>query len=176
MLSIFFTVVLALMYFRSFNFGIDFLGGAVIEVRFNEEFELAKLRSFLNELNVGEIVIQTIGGHDGDDLSIKIAGKSDNNELTKNVELVKKYLQSESKTIEIRKTDFVGPQVGSAFINSSAWALSLSFIMISAYIALRFEWQFGVGLMITLLHDIIISLGFMSLTWLEFNLSILRLC
>jgi preprotein translocase subunit SecF len=89
-----------------------------------------------------------------------------------NIALIKKALEENfSYTFDYRKVDFVGPQVGQQMIMSGIMAMVLSFIAIMLYIWVRFEWQFGVGVLIALVHDVIISLGFMSVTKYDFNLS-----
>ena len=152
-----------------FNFGIDFAGGISIELRINQAPDLAKMRTVLNELNIGEIVLQNFGSDK--DISIR-AGISSEENLMHNIELIKSTLkQNFPYEIEYRKVDFVGPQVGNQMIKSGIMAMLLSFLSIMVYIWIRFEWQFGIGVLAALVHDAVLSLGFLSATKLDFNLS-----
>lgn len=152
-----------------FNFGIDFAGGISMELRINQTPDLAKMRMILNELNIGEIVLQNFGSDK--DISIR-AGISSEENLMHNIELIKSALkQNFPYEIEYRKVDFVGPQVGNQMIQSGIMAMLLSFLSIMFYIWIRFEWQFGIGVLAALIHDAVLSLGFLSVTKLDFNLS-----
>lgn len=152
-----------------FNFGIDFAGGISMELRINQTPDLAKMRMVLNELNIGEIVLQNFGSDK--DISIR-AGISSEENLMHNIELIKSVLkQNFTYEIEYRKVDFVGPQVSNQMIKSGIMAMFLSFLSIMIYIWIRFEWQFGIGVLAALVHDTVLSLGFLSATKLDFNLS-----
>lgn len=152
-----------------FNFGIDFAGGISMELRINQAPDLAKMRTVLNELNIGEIVLQNFGSDK--DISIR-AGISSEENLMHNIEVIKSTLkQNFPYEIEYRKVDFVGPQVGNQMIKSGIMAMLLSFLSIMVYIWIRFEWQFGIGVLAALVHDAVLSLGFLSATKLDFNLS-----
>ncbi len=152
-----------------FNFGIDFVGGISMEVRASEEPDLTKMREVLGAIGIGEVVLQNFGT--SRDLSIRVGVSSEEN-LMGNIALIKKALEENfSYKFDYRKVDFVGPQVGQQMIMSGVMAMVLSFIAIMLYIWVRFEWQFGVGVLIALVHDVIISLGFMSVTKYDFNLS-----
>ena len=152
-----------------FNFGIDFAGGISMELRINQTPDLAKMRMILNELNIGEIVLQNFGSDK--DISIR-AGISSEENLMHNIELIKSALKKNFPyEIEYRKVDFVGPQVGNQMIQSGIMAMLLSFLSIMVYIWIRFEWQFGIGVLAALIHDAVLSLGFLSVTKLDFNLS-----
>ncbi|MGI4775679.1 MAG: protein translocase subunit SecF, partial [Janthinobacterium lividum] len=169
-LSIALTVIsLALIGIYKFNFGIDFAGGISIEARTNQVPDLAKMREVLTDLNIGEVVLQNFGSPY--DLSIRV-GSSNEDNLMKNIESIKNCLRSNFEyDIDYRKVDFVGPQVGSQLIKSGILAMVFSFIAIMAYVWVRFEWYFGLGVLVALIHDAILSLGFMSITRFDFNLS-----
>jgi len=152
-----------------FNFGIDFVGGIVIEVKTEILPDLPKMREALNNLNIGEVMLQNFGSPF--DLSIRVGSNSEEN-LMKNIDLIKQTLQDTfPQKFDYRKVDFVGPQVGAQLIKSGILALLWSFIAIMIYIWVRFEWYFGFGIIIALLHDVILSLGFLSISRLDFNLS-----
>ncbi len=167
--ALLFVVSLAWISVNQFNFGIDFKGGIAIEVRLNQKPDLGRMRDLLNDLDIGEIVLQNFGTDK--DISIR-AGVSSEENLMQNIELIKKTLKDNLPyEFEYRKVDFVGPQVGNQMINAGAMAMILAFLAIMMYIWVRFEWQFALGVLVALIHDTVLSLGFMSLTNLDFNLS-----
>ncbi|MFP3018778.1 MAG: protein translocase subunit SecF [Candidatus Tisiphia sp.] len=152
-----------------FNFGIDFAGGIVIEVRLDQDPDLTKMREVLNNLKIGEVVLQNFGNQH--DLSIRVGSNSEDT-LMQNIDLIKSTLKNQFPyKFEYRKVDFVDPQVGTQLIKSGITALILSFLAIMVYTWVRFEWYFGLGILVALLHDAILSLGFMSVMRLDFNLS-----
>lgn len=173
--SYFFSILLVVsslicLFTLKLNFGIDFSGGITIELRTEKALDLARIRTVLNDLEIGEISLYNIGSQK--DIAIRVAGDLSEENLMKNIDLIKQTLANNfDDKISYRKTDFVGPQVGAQLINSGATAVFLSFLSIMLYIWFRFEWQFGVGILISLVHDVIISLGFMSVSDLDFNLS-----
>ncbi len=153
----------------NFNFGIDFRGGIGIEIRATHSPDLSQMRSVLSKLNLGEVSIQHFGS--AHDIAIKVAVSKDQ-DLTKHIENIKHALSSNFPgELEYRSINMVGPQVGKQLINSGITATLLSFLAIMAYIWLRFEWYFGLGVLTALMHDVVLSLGFMSFMQLDFNLS-----
>lgn len=153
----------------NFNFGIDFIGGISMEVRTDKEPDLSEMREVLGSLDIGEVVLQNFGT--SRDLSIRVGVSSEEN-LMENIDLIKRSLESKFPyKFEYRKVDFVGPQVGEQMIRSGMMAMVLAFAAIMLYIWVRFEWHFGLGVLLALIHDVILSLGFMSITDYDFNLS-----
>ncbi|MDF2965186.1 MAG: secF [Rickettsiaceae bacterium] len=152
------------------NLGIDFAGGIVIEARTSEPADLSRMRSILTDLKIGEVSLQNFGSDK--DISLRIGGGATEEQLMKNIEIIKETLKKNfNLKIEYRKIDFVGPQVGEQLIKAGIQAMLLAFLAIMIYIWIRFEWQYGIGILIALAHDVIVSLGFMSITQLDFNLS-----
>jgi len=177
-LSIIVTIAsLALVFFKGLNFGIDFSGGVLIEVKI-EKTNIAALRDIFSKSNLKEVQIQNV---DGDNFLIRVAKSEDN--LKKNLsgdfslsqsELIDKIqaiLNKNFTDIDYRKIDYVGPQIGAELISKGFLALILSFVFIMIYVWLRFDWQFGVGGIFALVHDAIMVVGFYSLTGIEFNLT-----
>lgn len=146
------------------NFGIDFKGGTVIEAKLEKQPELTPLYDSLNKLQIGEIHIQNL---DEKNIMIKCGNSNDQN-ISFIKESLNKYFDNK---IEYSKVEFVGPQVGEALIKDGIMAMLFSFAGIMAYIAFRFEWQYGVGIIFALIHDTLFTLGFMSITQLEFDLT-----
>jgi preprotein translocase subunit SecF len=170
MLSIILTIAsfVALFAFK-LNFGIDFAGGIVIEARTSEPADLSKMRSLLTDLKIGEVSLQNFGSDK--DISLRIGGGATEEQLMQHIETIKESLKKNfTYEIEYRKIDFVGPQVGSQLIKGGIQAVLLAFLAIMMYIWIRFEWQYGIGILIALVHDVILSMGFMSITQLDFNL------
>lgn len=157
------------IFVKGFNFGIDFIGGVSMEVRTNKEPDLHKMRELLGGLNIGEVVIQNFGS--SRDLSIRV-GVDNKKEAAFYIDLIKENLNNNfDYEPEYRKVDFVGPQIGNQMIRDGAMALILAFAAIMCYVWIRFEWQFSLGVLVALVHDVIITLGFMSLMQYDFNLS-----
>lgn len=156
---------------RGFNYGIDFSGGILIEARMEQAPDLGKMRDTLSHLHLGDIALQNFGT--SRDVMLRIGSQEDGEQnQMKLVEKIKATLAKEyGAGIEYRKIDFVGPQVGDELIWSGGLAMVLAFAAIMAYVWARFEWQYGVGALLALLHDAILTLGFMSVTQLEFNLT-----
>ncbi|MFM2200544.1 MAG: preprotein translocase subunit SecF [Pseudomonadota bacterium] len=156
---------IVLVIFRGLNFGIDFAGGILIEVRIKEQVDISEMRKAITEV-VKDAQIQNV---DQQDYLIRVAKSSqDQTVIIKNIQ---NLLQSKYSDVEYRKLDYVGPQVGRELIFKGIMALLLSFIFIMIYIWVRFDWQFGIGGIFALIHDAFLTLGFFAVTQLEFNLT-----
>lgn len=156
---------------RGLNFGIDFTGGIVIEFRTEQAASLETIRGIVNDLDVGDVSVQTFGQPNDILLRVGIAGNTPE-ETQATIIAIKNVLTQElGEGIDFRKTDYVGPQVGEELVTSGSLALGLAFLAISLYIWLRFEWQFSAGALLALIHDVIITLGFISFLNLEFDLA-----
>ena len=162
LLSIFF------IFLKGLNYGIDFKGGTLIELRSNN-IEVSSIRDVLKNMNLGDINVKKFG-QEGDYL-IKIEQMGDNNKL---IPKIKKNL-SDNLTSEVnfRRVENVGPKVSAELLQSGIIAISLSLAAMLFYIWIRFEWQFSIGSIIALFHDVIITLGIFSILSLEINLSII---
>ena len=150
---------------KGLNLGIDFSGGILIEAQFQDKVELAQLRELLNQKDIGEVTLQNF-----DDKNFMIKA-SPNKNLDQNqiIQQIKTTLENNFANIQYRKIDSVGPQIGGELIKNGLLALILSFVIIMIYIWIRFDWQFGIGAIASLVHDAIMVLGFFALTGLEFN-------
>ena len=166
--SILFFLSLALVFFKGLNLGIDFTGGSLIEARFKENIDLSNLRIQMNKLNLGEIQLQTIGSEN--EIVIRVQEKKSNeNKQTETIQIIKNSLSD--KSIEYRRTEFVGPKVGGELVKAGILAIIFSLFGILIYIWLRFQWNFALGAIIALIHDVILTLGFFSIFQFEFNLA-----
>ena len=154
--------------FKGLNYGIDFKGGTLIEVRSNN-IETSSIRDVLKNMNLGDINVKKFG-QEGDYL-IKVEQMGDNNKLIP--EIKKNLSDNLSSEINFRRVENVGPKVSAELLQSGIIAISLSLAAMLFYIWVRFEWQFSIGSIIALFHDVIITLGIFSLLSLEINLSII---
>lgn len=154
------------------NFGIDFVGGTMIEIRVPDEApDLSAMRTKLNELELGAVSIQEFG--QPDDLLIRMGEQEGGATAQKEaVDKVKAALsEAYPEGVEYRRTEFVGPQVGEELKKQGLYAILFSLLGILAYIWFRFEWQFGIAAVAALAHDTIATVGLFALTQMEFNLS-----
>lgn len=154
-------VSIILLFTMKLNFGIDFVGGTNIEISSIKPIDNIALSKRLKSLDIGEVTIQNFSNSEA---AIKIS-------TIGNTQQIQDIIQEVVTAPEYKKIEVVGPQVGKYMINSGIKAVVLCFAAIMAYIWFRFEWQFSLGIIIALAHDLILSLGFMSLTRLDFNLS-----
>jgi preprotein translocase subunit SecF len=155
--------------FKGLNYGIDFKGGTLIELRSNNT-DASSIRFILNNMDLGDVNVKKFG-KEGDYL-IKVEQKENNSNQI--IPLIKKKLADNLNTdINFRRVENVGPKVSAELLQSGVIAISLSLAAMLFYIWIRFEWQFSVGSIIALFHDVVITLGIFSILSLEINLSII---
>lgn len=161
---------MALTVQNGLNFGIDFTGGTLIEIRVGTAPDLSDLRSELNGLGLGAISIQEFG--QPDDLLIRMPEQPGGAEAqAEALQTLRDALDNRFPEVDYRRTEFVGPQVGEELKLQGMYAVLFSLVGILAYVWFRFEWQFGVASIVALAHDAIATIGLFALTQLEFNLS-----
>ena len=153
---------------KGLNYGIDFKGGTLIELRTEKSIQASLIRESLNSMNLGDVNVKRFG-KDGDYL-IKVEQKNNNNLIP---EIKKTLVDNLNTEVDFRRVENVGPKVSSELLESSIIAISLALVAMLFYIWVRFEWQFSVGSIIALFHDVVITLGIFSLLSLEINLSII---
>ena len=163
-----FLLSIILISFKGLNYGIDFKGGTLIELR-SDNVEASSIRDILKNMNLGDVNVKKFG-KEGDFL-IKVEQKGDNNKLIP--EIKQKLSESLNTEVNFRRVENVGPKVSAELLQSGIIAISLSLAAMLFYIWLRFEWQFSIGSIIALFHDVIITIGIFSLLSLEINLSII---
>ncbi len=159
-----------LIFFKGLNFGIDFKGGTLMEVRIiSENITISDVRSSFSRMNLGDLNVKEFGKK-GDYL-IKFEKKTlDNSDNLKNIKQnFKNDIQSD---VNFRRIENVGPKVSAELLNSGLMAIALSLGAMLFYIWVRFEWQFSIGSIVAIFHDVIITIGLFSLLSLEINLSI----
>ena len=161
-------VSLILLVFKGLNFGIDFKGGTLIELRSSDnKINVSSLRENLTNMDLGDVSVKKFGNDQ--DYLVKFENKKNNvvEEIKSNLEL------SFGNNFDFRRVENVGPKVSEELLKSGIIAISLSLAIMLIYIWIRFEWQFSLGAIIALFHDVIITLGLFSLLNLEINLSII---
>jgi len=161
---------IALLVFKGLNYGVDFKGGTLIELRSTDkQITISKLRqSFLN-MNLGDVNVKEFGKNN--DFLIKFEKKESNNSNLIS-EVKESLIKSIGSGFSFRRVENVGPKVSAELLNSGIIAIALSLAAMLFYIWIRFEWQFSLGAICALLHDVILTLGIFSLFSLEINLSI----
>ena len=153
---------------QGLNFGIDFRGGILIEIKTDGPADIAQLRASVGSLDLGEVQVQEFGAPD--DVLIRVQQQDGAEaEQLQAINIIKDALGDQ--VVEYRRTEFVGPTVGAELISSAIWAVVLAIGAILIYIWFRFEWQFGVGAVIALTHDVLTTIGLFAITQLEFNLA-----
>ena len=161
---------LILIFFKGLNFGIDFKGGTLIELRVDSKIiGIADIRSSFSNINLGDLNVKQFG-KEGDYL-IKFEKKNfdDKNNIKTIKENVKNKLQTD---VNFRRVENVGPKVSAELLNSGLLAIALALGAMLFYIWVRFEWQFSLGSILAIFHDVLITIGLFSLLSLEINLSI----
>ena len=165
-------VIISLIFliFKGLNFGIDFKGGTLIELRSSDnKINVSSLRDNLNQMDLGDVSVKKFGNDQ--DYLIKFENKDN---IINIVEEIKSNLdKSFSNNFDFRRVENVGPKVSAELLKSGIIAISVSLALMLIYIWIRFEWQFSLGAILALFHDVIITLGIFSLLNLEINLSII---
>lgn len=153
---------------KGFNFGIDFSGGILMEIKSPEVINVENLRNQLNAIDVDDLNLQAIG-EEGNEIVIRAQAKDLNEKAQMGI--INKIKETLGNKYEYRRIDLVGPQVGGELKKDGIIASVLAVLAISAYVWFRFEWQFALGTIIGLVHDIIITCGLLSFFGLDFSLT-----
>jgi len=152
---------------KGLNYGIDFKGGIMLEIRTEQAADLAAMRTTLGGLGLGEVALQEFG--QVTDVLIRVQ-RQDGGEKAQQA-AVAKIKEALGAGVEYRRTEFVGPKVSEELFIDGLMAVGLAILAILVYIWFRFEWQFGLGAVVALTHDVISTVGIFALMGLEFNLS-----
>lgn len=154
--------------FKGFNYGIDFSGGVLIELKSETSINPDEMRAKLAKLDLDEVTLQTIG-ENGDELMLRVQGDGSDEESQRL--MVSKIRQALGSGYEYRRVETVGPQVGDELKRNGLLASVVAIIAISAYIWFRFEWQFALGALIGLFNDLLVTCGLLSLFNFDFSLT-----
>ena len=166
---IFFISILFII-FKGLNYGIDFKGGTLLEIQVSDKnIKIKEIRSVLKNLNLGDVSVKNFGNKNNFLIKIEenFASKS-----SKIADLKKEINKNLNTEVNYRRVENVGPKVSSELLEAGIIAISLSLLAMLFYIWVRFEWQFSIGSIVALFHDVIITLGIFSLLSIEINLSI----
>ncbi len=156
---------------RGLNLGIDFLGGILIEVQTSGPADIGRMRSVLGDIGLGEVALQEFGAPD--DVLIRVARQPGGEKAQlAAVETVKQALAGLGDgEMSYRRVEFVGPKVSAELVEAGTIAVLSAVVLMLLYIWFRFEWQFSIGAVLALIHDVALTVGMFSLTGIEFNLA-----
>ncbi len=159
-----------MIFFKGLNFGIDFKGGTLMELRCDStNIQISDVRSSFNQLDLGDINVKEFGKKG--DFLIKFERKSFDDKIS--IKTIKDKVSTELQgNVDFRRVENVGPKVSKELLESGLLAISLALAAMLFYIWVRFEWQFSIGSIIAIFHDVLITIGLFSLLSLEINLSI----
>ena len=153
------------------NYGIDFEGGILVEVRTPGPADLGAMRTHLNDLDLGQVALQEFGS--AEDVLVRIerqeGGEGSQQQAVETVKAALVELVGDE--VSFRRTEFVGPKVSDELLQDGLMAIGLALIAVLIYIWFRFEWQYGVGAILALVHDVVMTIGMFAITGLEVNLS-----
>ena len=166
------TFVLAVVFLvtKGLHLGVEFTGGTVMEINYGHAVDVDKIRDSLNRVNLADATVQSFGSSQTALIRLPAKQGITGAQLS---ETVIKALRQDDASVELRRVDFVGSQVGKELVENGALALLLVSIGIVVYLALRFEWKFGVSAIVANLHDVVIILGFFAFFQWEFSLPVL---
>jgi len=174
--AMFFSVILVLISIVSLavnklNVGIDFTGGTVIEVGYDQAVTLEPIRKSLNTAGFSDAVVQHFGS--AKEVIVHLVPKENQNKAELSTQIVSLLSDIQGEPVDVRRVDFVGPQVGEELTNDGGLAVIYALIAILIYVSLRFEYRFSFGAVTALIHDVVITLGMFSVFQFEFDLSVL---
>ena len=162
-------ISLGFLVFKGLNYGVDFKGGTLIEVRSNNpDTDISRIRATFKNMDLGDVSVKNFGKEN--DFIIKIEKKLNNDPNF--INNIKQNVTKNALDLDFRRVESVGPKVSSELLKAGVIAICLSLAAMLLYIWIRFEWQFSLGAILALFHDVILTLGIFSLFSLEINLSI----
>ena len=166
-----FVISIVSFFVKGLELGIDFTGGSVYEMHYEQSVDLDKMRNALEQQGFGDANLQHFGSSQEVLLRLKPVANLSQKDLTEKVLSISN--SSQAQPGEIRRVEFVGPQVGEDLVNDGGLALFFAFIGVMAYVSMRFEWKLSVAAIIALFHDSVITMGFFSVFGWEFDLTVL---
>ena len=168
--AITFVAAVVFLVLRGLNLSVEFTGGTVMEVAYEQPADLAAVRHVVESLGYADVPVQNFGSSRDVLLRLPVqAGKSSGQQS----EAALAALKAQNPTVELRRSEFVGPQVGQELVEDGLKALGLVIVGIMIYLAVRFEWKYAVSAIIANLHDVVIILGFFAFFQWEFSLAVL---
>lgn len=169
--AILLVISISSLFVNKLNFGLDFTGGTLLEVGFDGAADLERVRTALDGADFGDAVVQNYGNQE--DILIRLEPREGVKAEQLGTTILESLKAEFDQPVEMRRIEFVGPNVGDEFIEQGGLAMLTALICILLYIAMRFEWRLAVGAVAALAHDVILTLGLFSLLGLEFDLTVL---
>ncbi|WP_044470737.1 protein translocase subunit SecF [Mannheimia massilioguelmaensis] len=151
---------------KGFNWGLDFTGGVIIDTHFSQPADLEQVRSTLKNHGIESALVQTTGS--SNDVAIRLPASASDSNIGNNI---KDMMTALDKDIQIRAVEFVGPNVGEELTQGAIYATLATLIMLLAYVGMRFEWRLGLGGILALAHDVIVTIGVFSFLQIEIDLT-----
>ncbi len=159
--------IISIVFLRGFNLGIDFTGGTLIQVQFDNEISIGEIRTALTSVNLQNSIIQKSAGIN--EFMIRVAQGNETEDIPSIVSNGLKNIKENN--FEIRKTEKVGPKIGQELRRNTVYAIIFAILVIGVYISIRFQFRFAIGAVVALIHDVLFTLGIFSLAHLEISLS-----
>ena len=167
--ALFLAVSIASLATRGLNFGIDFTGGILLEVAYPQAADLERIRGLLEDTGIDEFRAQRFGPATDVLLRLPPQPEADQNEIRLSLQ---RTLEADDPNVELKRVEFVGPQIGEELTEQGGLAMIFALLMIFAYVMFRFQWKFAAGAVAALVHDVILTLGFFSVFGLDFDLTV----
>jgi len=155
---------------RGLNFGIDFTGGVLLEVGYPQEADLDRIRGLMAGAGFEEGEVQRFGA--ATDVLLRLPPQGENADPNKIRDTLRNTLAADEPDVDLRRVEFVGPQVGEELTEKGGLAMIFALLLIFAYVMFRFQWKFSMGAVAALAHDVILTLGFFSIFYLPFDLTV----
>ena len=168
---VFIIVSLGSLAVRGLSFGIDFTGGVLLEVGYTHDADLNKIRQILTDIGYPEAQVQNFGT--ATDVMMRLPPQPEGTNSSQIRDKIRDALAADDPGVELRRVEFVGPQVGDELAEQGSLAMIFALLMIFAYVMFRFQWRFAAGAVVALAHDVIITIGFFSVFALPFDLTVL---
>lgn len=164
-------IAIALVATRGLNFGLDFTGGTLLELGFSEPTQSGEVREWLQGEGYENVMVQSYGSES--DLLVRVPVTAERSDAKLGQEMVEAIESASGRSVELRRIEFVGPNVGDELTEQGGLAMLVALICIMLYVSMRFEWRLAAGSVVALAHDVILTFGFFALTQMEFNLTTL---
>jgi preprotein translocase SecF subunit len=159
--------IISMLFVRGLNYGIDFTGGTLVQVKFDQDITTARVREALATVNLQNSIIQKSAGMS--EFIIRVAQDNSIEDIPQKI--TDGLMSIEQNSFEIRKTDQVGPKIGQELRSAVIWAIISALFVIGVYISIRFQLRFAIGAVVALIHDVLFTLGVFSITQMEISLS-----
>ena len=168
--AIFIVVSLSSLATRGLNFGIDFTGGVLLEVGYPQDADLEKIRGLMADAGFEEVQVQRFGA--ATDVLLRLPPQGEGVDPNEIRDTLRNTLAADEPDVDLRRVEFVGPQVGEELTEKGGLAMIFALLLIFAYVMFRFQWKFSLGAVAALAHDVIVTLGFFSIFYLPFDLTV----